>query len=446
MRRNNRRSLVQWECAWAIRCAAVGAMSALSLAGCADQSSSRDAAVFRSPGEFEPQEAVWLSPEPDDPEFMNVTAEMVDALLPHVRVRMIVSNEASLDATREQLSRAGVDVGAIEFTVDPLATYFIRDGANYMVNGRGALAVLDLKWSLYGLPGWGVHLYPDDPHQAARIATFVNQEQDAFEHSFARASNASVITSPLFLENACFEVNGQGVLLISEPLALERNLGRSRADLETDLLRIPGIRKVIWLGKGLAQDPLEVSTIEGGYVGMGAGGHTDEFVRFVDARTIMLAWADEDRVADHPLNRINRERMQKNYDILSHSTDQDGQPFRIIRIPMPNVVERPIVLPAMGDGGDPWNVGNFPASEGRRAGDEVIQVAAASYLNFVIANDLVLVPSYVEDGTPAEVQDRVRFAFATALPGRTIRFIHATPLNWNGGGPHCATLSEPKRQ
>ncbi|MCB9896763.1 MAG: agmatine deiminase family protein [Planctomycetes bacterium] len=87
----------------------------------------------------------------------------------------------------------------------------------------------------------------------------------------------------------------------------------------------------------------------------------------------------------------------------------------------------------------------FPASEGRRAGDEVIYVASASYLNLVIANDLVLVPSFVEDGTPATVQDEVRRTLEDAFPGRTIRFVHAAAFTWDGGsGPHCATLSQPR--
>ena len=248
----------------------------------------------------------------------------------------------------------------------------------------------------------------------------------------------------LSLENATIEVNGKGVLLISEPLALERNLGRSRDELESALLESPGVSKVIWLGEGLAQDPQGLLKIQGRYVQVGHGGHTDEFVRFADPGTILLAWVDDERVRDHPLNRINRERMQRNYDILAASTDQDGKPFHIIRIPMPTVVERPVVLAPREDETAVWNEANFPAREGRKAGDELIQVAASSYLNLLIANDLVLVPSFTEDGTPAALQERVRRALEGAFPGVPIQFIHATPLNWSGGGPHCATLSVPR--
>ena len=431
-------------CRSAIREIGLLAGVVLLAAGCSIAPRARDGSAFRQPAEFEPQEAVWMSADPDNPEFMRVTADMVKAVQPHVAVKMMLEDRASLEKSRTMLSAAGVRVNDIEFAVDPLATFFMRDGAVYLVNDLGERAVLDFKWSMYGLPGWCLGLYPGDPARSAKCAAYLDAKQDALDLSLARAWNAAVVPSTLFLENATIEVNGKGVLLISEPLALERNVGRSRDEVESALLDIPGVHKVIWLGEGLAQDPEEMATIEGRFVGLGAGGHTDEFVRFADPSTILLAWVDDERLGDHPLNRINRGRMQRNYDILAGSTDQDGKPFRIIRIPMPAVVERPVVLAPKEDESATWNVANFPARDGRKAGDTLIQVAASSYLNLLIANNLVLVPSFTEDGTPAALQEQVGRALESAFPGRTIQFIHATPLNWDGGGPHCATLSVPR--
>jgi agmatine deiminase len=73
----------------------------------------------------------------------------------------------------------------------------------------------------------------------------------------------------------------------------------------------------------------------------------------------------------------------------------------------------------------------------------VVQVAAASYLNFVIANGAVVVPDYLPSGTPRAVQQRVQRVFEQAFPGRAIVFVDAVALNWLGGGLHCATLHEP---
>ena len=132
------------------------------------------------------------------------------------------------------------------------------------------------------------------------------------------------------------------------------------------------------------------------------------------------------------------------FEILSKATDQDGKPFQVIKVPMPSPVEREVTLAPKTDMVSDWNEVFFHPSEGRKAGDKVTVVAAASYLNFIITNDYVLVPSFVEDGTPQAIQDKVRDSMISAFPGRTIEFVNATPFTWNGGGPHCATLNEPR--
>ena len=111
----------------------------------------------------------------------------------------------------------------------------------------------------------------------------------------------------------------------------------------------------------------------------GTGGHTDEFVRFADARTVLLTWPDDVDVAAHPVARLNRLRMQRNFDILAAATDAQGQPFRIVKLPLPRAVER-----------------------------------------------------------------RLRGLLQQAFAGRQIGFVDAIGANWVGGGPHCATLNEPR--
>jgi agmatine deiminase len=109
-------------------------------------------------------------------------------------------------------------------------------------------------------------------------------------------------------------------------------------------------------------------------------------------------------------------------------------------------VERRIVLSASADPGwsEQWSAAWFPAQERRRQGDTVMQVAITSTLNFVVANGLVLAPGYTEHGTPRATQERVQRVLEQAFPGRSVRFIDAITLNWVGGGPHCATLNEPR--
>jgi agmatine deiminase len=160
---------------------------------------------------------------------------------------------------------------------------------------------------------------------------------------------------------------------------------------------------------------------------------------------VLLAWADEAEAASHPVAQLNRIRMRANEAILRASKDAKGRPLRVLRVPLPTTMERPVVLSEQADTrySEQWSADAFAPSERRRNGDTVLQVATSSYLNFVVVNQLVLVPDYVPHGTPPARQAEVRQVFKTAFPGRKVRFIDAGSLNWFGGGAHCATLNEP---
>lgn len=398
---------------------------------------------MRQPGEFEPQRAVWLSADPDDSGFMKVTSDLIKTLRPHVPIKMLLESPDVVGRVKLSLKQLGVSTAAIKFYTDKQVRFFLRDATVFTVDSRRNLGIIDLKWSLYGFEAKMNELYPDDPKTRSKFLAYLDPKDDGLDAYLARVTGAKVTKSPLLLENATFEVNGKGVLLISQKLAMSRHPKMSRLDIEHELLKMPGIKKVIWLDKGMAEDPHMMATIRGDYVGEGAGGHTDEFVRFADAHTIMLAWVD-DKSPSHPVDQINRERMVKNFEILSEATDQDGHPFRIIKVPTPKPIERLVTLRPTSDLKALWYEGLFLANEGRMAGDKLIQVAAASYLNFVIANDVVAVPSFLGDGTSKEKEAKVNQIFRSAFPMRKIVFVRATPLTWHGGGLHCATLNEPQ--
>ena len=80
--------------------------------GCATRTPALEVDQFRVPGEFEPQASVWLSAEPDDPEFMRVTVEIVRALLPHVAIKMLLPDQDELMRTREILQHHGLSLEA----------------------------------------------------------------------------------------------------------------------------------------------------------------------------------------------------------------------------------------------------------------------------------------------------------------------------------------------
>ncbi len=402
------------------------------------------AAGFRMVGEFEPARTVWLG---YDAGHAALTAQLAAALQPHVELRMLVPEAPQIAAAHALFKGAGVDTGRVRFDVDRQAIFFVRDAAVFSRGPAGQLGLVDFRWSHYGLAAWCQRRYADDAQRAARCAAVAaDASREELDRNMARLAGARVYSSSLFLEGGGIEVNGAGVALVSEPLAQQRNPGMPRAQLQAAFEALPGIRKLIWLADGLASDPHLRSTITGNYVAWGTGGHTDEFVRFADARTVLLAWPDDADVAAHPVARLNRLRMQRNFDILAAATDAQGLPFRIIKLPVPRSVERRIFLSAAADDrfSADWTADFFPPSERRREGQPVIQLASSSYLNFVVANGVVVVPGYEAHGTPRAVEQRLRGLLQQAFPGRQIVFVDAIGANWVGGGPHCATLNEPR--
>ncbi len=401
-----------------------------------------EASTYRIPGEFEPQRVVWLG---FDRGLEDVSVALARALIPHVQLRVLVNDTAEADAARRTLLADGLPADRLGFLIEPLAMYYLRDATAFATGPAAGLAVVDFQWTHYGMAGWCRWRHTDSAARAIACVQAVDTTRDALAGRIATLAAAQRIPSQLALEGGGLESNGQGLVIACEALMRQRNPDQDRDALDARYRELPGVRRVIWLPAGLAEDPHQRATIVGPYVGWGTGGHTDEFVRFADARTVLLAWPDDRDAASHPVSRLTRQRMQRNAEILAASRTLDGQPLRVLRVPMPRPNERRVVLRLEGDSGSAqhWSPDHFPTAERRREGDVLTQVAASSYLNFVITNGAVILPDYLPHGTPRALQERVLRVFEQAFPQRRIVFVDALALNWLGGGLHCASLHEP---
>ncbi len=419
--------------------ALVGGFSGLSLPAVAQKT---DASAYRIPGEYEPHRAMWLS---YDVNLENTTAALVQALSAYTPLKFLVADDTAADQARQLLASRQLLKDDISFHTDPLAIFYPRDGAVFATAPGQRLGVVDFQWNQYGMPAWCRKRFRDRAAQQAQCVNAVDNSRERLDQAVARMAKAALLPSPLAMEGGGVESNGQGLLLACEAMVRSRNPQWPRADLQRYLLRLPGVRSVIWLPEGLAHDPHLRSSIVGRYVAWGTGGHTDEFVRFADANTVLLAWPDEQEAQRHPVARLNLQRMQRNAAVLAAARTVQGRPLRVLRVPMPRMVEQVRVLSADAnrDRSDEWTADFFPVQERRREGEKVIQIATTSYLNFVIANGAIVAPDYRPHGTPEATQRRVEQIFQDAFPGRDIRWVDPIALNWLGGGLHCATLHEP---
>jgi agmatine deiminase len=148
-----------------------------------------------------------------------------------------------------------------------------------------------------------------------------------------------------------------------------------------------GIDQTIWLNRGLAGDDTH--------------GHIDDITRFVAQATIVTA-------VEPDTNDPNHAPLAENLERLKAARTLDGKQFTLVELPLP----RPVVF------------------RGQRL--------PASYANFYIANDLVLVPTFHDPN------DRVALnILAEVFPGREVIGIHSVDLVWGLGTLHCMTQQQP---
>lgn len=202
--------------------------------------------------------------------------------------------------------------------------------------------------------------------------------------SLAQAGGMPYARANWILEGGAVETDGTGLVVTTEQCLLNpnRNPSLSREEIWANLRRDLGFDRILWLGEGLAGDHTD--------------GHVDNLARMVGEGQVAIPLANG---ADDPNTRV--------YDDARARARDFGLTVR--DIPSPG---------RMGEGED---------------------VEPASYMNFVICNHVVVVPTY---GSP---QDRDAVAAIGALfPDRATVGLPAGAVLTGGGSFHCASQHVPR--
>ena len=377
------------------------------------------------PGEWEPQEAIWFGWEHRQEVigYHEAIFEIIRHLKDRVQIKIVSPTDSVGENAKQLLAAKGIAPDKLTFYTIADNRYWIRDhGPTYVRNKTGQLEAVDFGWNRHSN---GVHLVD-------KIA--------------AEMEGLHVVSADLVNEGGAIESNGAGTIMLVEAVTLGRNPGKSKAEIEAIYWEVVGAKKVIWLPEGLANAPDGLQHIAEGYYGYGTGGHIDEFARFVDPHTILLAWVDEKEKEFHPINRLNFDVLQRVYKILEKSTDQDGNPFTIIKLPLPDPISKKmrITSGAYGLTNSTLDTSYFQGDIIPNPGDTIDFVAAASYNNFLITNGAVVLPTYLRVGSSAQKEGRVREIFSSVFPDRELVFIDCMYQNYRGGGIHCSTKQQPK--
>ena len=337
---------------------------------------------YHMPAEWERHEAIWLAWPYDLDSFPEIEAvesayaAMIKAIHKSEIVNLLVKDEIMRDEVAERLKREKVDLGRIHFHLLSYADVWFRDyGPTFVVNrdreGKEERVAL-VGWIFNA---WG-EKYPELMADAA-IPDLINQDL-----------NIRLFKPGIVLEGGSIDVNGCGTLLTTEQCLLHenRNPSLNREKIEGYLREYLGVSKVIWLKEGIAGDDTD--------------GHVDDMVRFVDPVTVLCAY--EDNPEDE-----NYLPLKHNYELLCRETDQDGQPLKVIKLPMP----------------------------GRVGGERRLP---ASYANFYIGNNVVLVPVFgdINDSKALKIIEE-------AFPERKVVGINCREMVAGLGAVHCISQQQP---
>lgn len=210
------------------------------------------------------------------------------------------------------------------------------------------------------------------------------------------------------LEGGSIHVDGEGTLITTEECLLSpgRNNNMSKSDIENKLMNTLGVSKIIWIPEGIYNDETD--------------GHIDNICAFTKPGQVVLAWTDD--TTDPQYNR-----SKSALDILSSAVDAKGRKIDIVKLPIP---KKPIVITEEDLLGYDFEDGEDERELGERL--------AASYVNFYIANDRILVPQFKDENDEVAVD-----ILSKCFPDRKIVPIYARDILTGGGNIHCITQQVP---
>ena len=394
--------------------------------------------AFVFPAEFEPHRALWMAwPTYENKSGLStepLLIEIIRAAKGRVAIELLAQDDEEAGAIRDRFLREGVSDGHVTIHSVPHGDVWMRDmGPIFLRGDQGGLRIADFGFNMWGYES------PDSAN---------SRLEEAVDRQIAELLDLGVEKSSLISEGGSREFNGRGVMIAVEAVELQRNPGWTLEAMDEELRRVLGVSKVIWLAEGMAEDELTFRGRLPGdvYTVITTGGHVDEFARFADPETILLAEITEEERRTDPIAAISHERLEESFRRLSAATDQDGNPFRIVRVPVPDSLFDTM---RKGDGVFDY-IQPLDYEDGSRVepDDEIKVIAAASYLNFQITNELVLAQKYWKPGmseSPRHKDERALAILREVFPGREVLSLDAMAVNLGGGGIHCILQQEPRR-
>lgn len=331
------------------------------------------------PAEWYPQSAVQLTWPHEDTDWAPLMDEVVPCFVAIAKEVM----------KREKLLIVCPDEGEVRSVlgeVDESRVVFREMETNdTWARDHGGISVFDGEVPMvydFTFNGWGMKFAANKDNLITRNLFHT--------HTFADEVIVANM-QPFVLEGGSLESDGKGTLLTTAECLLSpnRNEYLDRSRIEQHLKEIFGLERILWLESGyLAGDDTD--------------SHIDTLARFCSEDTIAYVKCTDE-------NDEHYEELLQMEEELKVFQQANGEPYRLIALPMADEVL--------------WEGERLPAT----------------YANFLIINQAVLVPFY---NSPRD--NIAKEALQKAFPDREIVGINCLPLIKQHGSLHCVTMQYPK--
>ncbi len=305
--------------------------------------------------------------------------EFIKKVATFEQVFLVVADEKLKAKVSEMLKIATVDKTKVVFIIHKTNRSWMRDSGPIIVQNGMKREALNFNFN-----GWAKYKNINlDKHVPAKVSEILKLPLTQVQYK----------GKPVIVEGGAIDSNGKGTLLTSEECLMHpdiqvRNPNFTKADYEAVFKEYLGITNVIWLGDGIEGDDTH--------------GHIDDLCRFVNEDTIITIV--ESDTEDH-----NYKPLQDNLKRLQNAKLENGKSPKIVTLPMPKRID----------------------FDGLRL--------PASYANFLILNQCVLVPTF------NDANDRNALnIIADCFPEREIIGINAIDLIWGFGTLHCLSQQIPE--
>lgn len=333
----------------------------------------------RLPAEWEPVEAVLIAWPHLDTDWRSMLPEVEKC---YTEMCTVIAEHAMLVVAGPEnaLSRARrclqeISFDRVRFVEVPTNDTWTRDYGAITVECEGRPVACDFMFN-----GWGLKFASDkDNLVTSHLDIFLRQPENHLS---------------FILEGGSLESDGRGTLLTTSECLLSpnRNGGMTKAEIESYLKEVFGLERILWLNHG-------------GLQGDDTDSHIDTLARIAPPGDVILYTGCRNT------EDIHFDGLRAMADDLKSLRTADGRPYRLVELPLPEPLY------------DPDDGSRLPAT----------------YANFLIVNDAVIVPVYGQLLNDRQALDAV----SAAMPGHRVVPVDCRALIRQHGSLHCATMQFP---